>query len=111
MLFRSYEKKILNHLVKLVGISRDVNASQPDVPSSLNEELTELSSDVAKSVLIKTMCAVADANGILHEAEIAFINKVNTRLEHPIILLPREKWRCYEPEVLDFLRETAESER
>ena len=103
MEFDIYERKILRHLVEVMGLTDEMKHHELSGQTFLNEELEEISSQEARVLLVMTMCAVAFANGTIHETEAEFINKVNARLGHPVELKPWEQWSAYEPEVISRL--------
>ena len=101
--FDIYERKILRHLVEVMGVTREMQNELLKGETFLNDELGNLSTQEAQELLVKTMCAVAFANGDIHQAEAEFITKVNGRLGKPVSLLPWEAWSTYEPEVMALL--------
>ena len=98
--FDVYERKILRHLVAVMGVTEEMKEHLLQEEKFLNELLESLSSLEAKILLVMTLCAVAFANGTVHQTEAEFIEKVNGRLGHPVQLLPTEQWGQYEPEVI-----------
>lgn len=98
-----YEKKLVRCLADIIHLSAEIQKEFMEDRISLTQYLNELSSSEAKALLIKTMCAIACADGEIHPAEIEFINRVNTRLGNLVQLLPQEVWNSYEKEVLHIL--------
>ena len=68
---------------------------------SLAKGMDSLSGQDAKQLLIKTLCAVANSDGVPHERELEFITKVMQRLGGQMFILSKDEWGAYEHEVLD----------
>ena len=108
--FDVYERKILRHLVDVMGVTEEMKAHLLREENFLNARLEQLSSPEAKTLLVMTLCAVAFANGTIHRAEAEFIEKVNDRLGAPVELLPAGQWGGYEQEVVSRVQKAAGAE-
>lgn len=94
------ERKILKRYVDLIGLTDEERKALIGSEQSLSQGLASIESQEAKVLLVKTLCAVAHSDGVMHEAEGAFIQKVNGQLGGAVELLPFEDWEVYEKEVL-----------
>jgi uncharacterized tellurite resistance protein B-like protein len=103
--FAGMEKRILRRFVELAGISEEERMEMMHADKSLAHGLEHLSSGAARELLVKSLCAVAHSDGVMHETEREFINRVNSQLGEPISLPPFEEWEAYEHEVLALLNE------
>lgn len=104
----SNEKTILGHYVQVIGISAEERAQMLTKSRSLNTGLVELSCDAARSLLLKTLCAMAHADGVRHDAEDSLIRRVYDKLGDPITLKEWKDWGDYEGEVLEQLNSHAD---
>lgn len=102
--FVGFEKDVLRRLTDAVELSEQEKDELLRRKFSLGEGLGNLSGADAAQVLVKTLCAVAHADGKRHDAEFDFIRKVNAQLDQPVELPPWEAWQQFEPEVMEALR-------
>lgn len=102
--FVGFEKDVLKRLTDAVQLSEQEKDELLRRKFSLGEAMGNLSGPDASEVLVKTLCAVAHADGKRHDAEFDFIRKVNAQLNEPLDLPPWEEWNRFEPEVLEALR-------
>lgn len=98
--FAALEKNVLRHYVEMIGMSEEERAALAAQPVRLSEGLAHLSGTEARTLLIKTLCAVAFSDGVPHENELDFIQRVNHQVGRPLELKPWEEWGAYEEEVL-----------
>lgn len=103
--FAGLEKQILRRFVELARISEEERMEMMNADKSLAHGLEHLSSGDARELLVKSLCAVAHSDGVMHDTEREFIDRVNTQLGNLISLPPFEEWEAYEHEVLALLNE------
>jgi tellurite resistance protein len=101
--FAGLERNVLGHYVTLMRMTPEEKSQLSSSEVSLADGLKHLSSPEAATLLVHTLCAVAHADGVMHEKEVGFIRKVNEHIGEPVELLPFEDWQRYEQEVLDTL--------
>ncbi len=98
--FSGQEKTILARFIELVGIDEADKAQLQDAGRSLAQRLDHRSGEEAKTLLVKTLCAVAHADNLMHSSERAFIEKVQALVGGQIELPPFNEWSSLETEVL-----------
>ena len=72
---------------------------------SISENLHLLTSDYAKELLVKTLCAVSFVDGDTGPEEIAFINKVKENVAADFPLPPAKEWGGFEEEVFSIVEQ------
>ena len=97
--FAVWEKNILNRFADAMGLTETEREKLTGEKISLAEGLLKLSGKEAKSLLLKTLCAVSHSDGEAHDKEIDFISKVFSKLGDQMFMLPRSEWGVYESEV------------
>lgn len=97
------ERKILKRYMELIGLTQEERMELMGSDKSLSHRLETLTSPEAKQLLVKTLCAVAHSDGVMHEREGDFIRKVNGQLGNAVDIQPFEDWEMYEKEVLEQL--------
>lgn len=97
------EKKLLARFVELAHLSEEERTGLADAGRSLSHGLDSLSSDAARDLLVKTLCAIASADGLMHSSEQAFMDKVEGVVGGTQQLPPFEQWESMEGEVLAIL--------
>lgn len=97
-----HEEEILDLVAEAGGLSGGDRAELADERPPV-ERSSDLSGAEAKALLVKTLCAVAFADDIRHDAEMELINRVNAYLGDALALRPWEEWENYVEEVVDTL--------
>jgi uncharacterized tellurite resistance protein B-like protein len=97
------ENEILRRFADAIHLSGKERADLLAAKFSLGHGLSLLSSDAARNLLVKTMCAVASVDGTIAEAEKDFIGRVVTKFEKPTFILPAEDWPQYQDELFQDL--------
>lgn len=105
--FHLMEKKILRRFSEAMGLQLDEREELVAMSGSLAEDLDSLSSNDAKELLLKTLCAVSYVDGRTSPEEIEFIQKALVRLGIDYPIPPKEDWGIYEDEVFRELEEQA----
>ena len=101
--FAPTEKKILSKFVDLVGFDKEDREELTGAGRSLALRLNTLSGEFARTFLVKTLCAIAHADNLMHSSERAFLEKVQALLGGSIDLPPFDEWENLETEVLEEL--------
>ena len=101
--FAPTEKKILSKFVDLVGFDKEDREELTGAGRSLALRLNTLSGEFARTFLVKTLCAIAHADNLMHSSERAFLEKVQALLGGSIDLPPFDEWENLEKEVLEEL--------
>ncbi len=101
--FDIWEKKILKRFSDAIRLTDDEREGLGKISVSLGKGLNSLSSDEARNLLIKTLCAVSYADGVNKPEEVDFIEKVFSKAGGTIMVLPRDEWGTYERELFDEL--------
>lgn len=99
--FAVWEKRVLARFAEAMKLTEDEKTAMVREEISLAQGLGALSGQDAKQLLVKTLCAVAQSDGIPHEAEVEFIHKVIGRLGAQVFVLSKDEWGTYEKEVLE----------
>ena len=107
--FAVWEKKVLARYADAMKLTEAEKADMVKQNLSLAKGLGSLSSSEAKHLLLKTLCTVAHSDGVPHEAEVDFIQKVMQRLGGQIFILSKEEWGTYEKEVMDTIAEVVKT--
>ncbi len=105
--FAVWEKKILARFADAMKLTEREKSEMVHQEISLSQGLRRLSGQEAKSLLVKTLCAVSHSDGDTHPNEVDFIHKVVERLETQVFILPQGEWGTYEDEVITELNEAA----
>jgi tellurite resistance protein len=105
--FAVWEKKILARFADAMKLTEREKSEMVHQEISLSQGLRRLSGQGAKSLLVKTLCAVSHSDGDTHPNEVDFIHKVVERLETQVFILPQGEWGTYEDEVITELNEAA----
>ena len=103
--FDIWERKILSRFASAMKLSEEERRKLATERISLGQGLNALSSDQARFLLVKLMCAVSFVDGSASDDELGFIERVVTRLKSQVFILPREEWGRYEKEVFKTLEE------
>ena len=103
--FAVWEKKVLARFADAMKLTEPERAQMVGENLRLAQGLASLSSAEAKHLLLKTLCAVAHSDGVPHEAEVDFIQKVMQRLGGQIFILSKDEWGTYEKEVIKTIKE------
>lgn len=97
------EKSILGRYIELTQLDEGERADLLQQRHSLSDDLSHLSGEEAKTLLVKTICAIAHADGVMHDTEDSFIRKVNHQLGDVLALPPFDEWGAFKDEVLFIL--------
>ena len=97
-----HEEEILDLIAEAGGLSGGDRAGLADERPPV-ERSSDLSSAEAKALLVKTLCAVAFADDVRHDAEMDLIIRVNAHLGDVVALRPWEEWEAYVEDVVDTL--------
>ena len=90
----------------LVRFARAMKLSEQERNLMLKDEITlaqamrRLSGSPAETLLVKVMCAVANADGQILPVEQEFFERVLERLKEQVFVYTKSKWDQYEAEVL-----------
>ena len=103
--FVSEEKALLQKIADAIHLNAGERAALLKQEASLASGLNHLSSNEAKQLLVKTLCAVSNSDGRAVKAETDFIHKVIEKFGDSVFVLPREEWGKYEGEVMNVLME------
>ena len=103
--FAVWEKKILARFSDAMKLTENEKSEMVHQEISLSQGLRRLSGQGAKSLLVKTLCAVSHSDGDAHPNEIDFIHKVVEKLEAQVFILSQGEWGTYEEEVIAELNE------
>jgi tellurite resistance protein len=101
------EKEMLHKIAEAIKLTAEERAELLKREASLSSGLNHLSSNEAKQLLVKTLCAVSHSDGKAVKPEIDFIEKVIEHFEGSVFVLPREEWGKYETEVMKTLASLA----
>lgn len=105
--FAVWEKKLLARFADAMKLTEREKSELVHQEISLSQGLQRLSGQGAKSLLVKTLCAVSFSDGDTHPNEVDFIHKVVEKLETQVFILPQGEWGAYEDEVMAELNEAA----
>ena len=97
------EKNVIKRFIDMAHIDHNEIEDLTHHEFSLAEGLQSLSSNEAKVLLIKTMCAVAFSDGKNRDEENTFIYKVNRQLGDLVDLGEWDDWSSYEGDVIEVL--------
>jgi len=97
--FHLQEKEMLRRYMEAIHLTEDERREILREDKSLLENLGHLTNEAARELLMKLLCSVSYVDGECSEEEVAFIEKVLSKLEDSIFLLPKEEWGKYENEV------------
>jgi tellurite resistance protein len=97
------EKALLQKIAEAIQLNAAERAALLKQEASLASGLNHLSSNEAKQLLVKTLCAVSNSDGKAVKAELDFIHKVIEKFGDSVFVLPREEWGKYEVEVMTTL--------
>lgn len=103
--FDIWERKILAHYAEAMQLSPEERQALVTQRFSLGKGLNALTSDEARVLLVKLMCAVSFVDGTASDLELEFIERVVTKLKSQVFILPREEWGRYEKEVFKTLED------
>lgn len=93
------EHKLLAQLMSDMGLTEEERRGLLTEEAPLSEVVARLSSEEADQLLVKTMCAVASADGMVAESEKGFLNRVHNSATPCLDLPPEEDWRDFLDEV------------
>ena len=99
-----YEKEILERFKEVLEINDLQAAEILDENISIESAIRNLSDQKSQEMLIKTMCALAFADGVRYEEEITMVQKANEQINTPLDLIPWEHWEHYVEETSDALK-------
>lgn len=103
------EKALLQKIADAIHLKAEERAELLKQEASLASGLNHLSSNEAKQLLVKTLCAVSNSDGKAVKSELDFIHKVIEKFGDSVFVLPREEWGKYEAEVMSALASIAKS--
>ena len=93
------EKELLDMFARVLNVDETRIAALLDHEIGLEEAAKHMSTPQAQEFLIKSMCAVAFADGQQKFEEVSLIGNVNGALPDPLELLPWNQWEQYVEEV------------
>lgn len=96
----AFEKKVLRRIADTMGLTPQDRTALLQGEASLASGLKSLHSSDAKNLLVKTLCAIAHADGTANKNELEFIQKVVAKFSDSVFVYPREEWGQYEDEVV-----------
>ncbi len=97
------EQEILDGFSSALGLSDDERAAIADENIQPADAVARLSSGEAREFLMKSLCAVAFADGLRHDSEIELIAQTHELVGGSVSLKPWEEWESYVEEVIDTL--------
>jgi len=97
------EKALLQKIAEAIQLNAEERAGLLKQEASLASGLNHLTSNEAKQLLVKTLCAVSASDGRAVKAELDFIQKVIEKFGDSVFVLPKEEWGKYEAEVMSAL--------
>jgi tellurite resistance protein len=100
----AFEKKVLRRIADTMGLTAQDRAALLQGEASLATGLKSLHSSDAKNLLVKTLCAIAHADGTANKNELEFIQKVVAKFSDSVFVYPREEWGQYEDEVMGIIQ-------
>ena len=103
------ENKILKRFVDAIHLSDSEKADLLNQDISLGHGLAQITSDAARTLLLKTMCAVASVDGTIGPEEQEFIERVVVKFGQAAFILPKEEWKQYEEEVFTDLTQLVDT--
>ena len=103
--FTLQEKKVLKRYSEAIGLQEEEREELVGLGGSLSEDAAALSSDDAKELLLKTLCAVSFVDGNTSSDEVEFIQKVQLKLGIDYPLPVKADWGGFEEEVFATLAE------
>lgn len=98
-----FEKQIAGKLMEKIGLTGEERAGIRELGDEPETIAARLSSSEAKSLLIKTLCAVSKSDGIPHYTENQLPTRIHETLGLPEALRPWEEWMHHEAEVLEVM--------
>jgi tellurite resistance protein len=101
--FVAEEKALLQKIADTIKLTPEERAELLRTEASLASGLNQLSSNEAKQLLVKTLCAVSNSDGKAVKSELDFIHRVIEHFGDSVFVLPREDWGKYEDEVMKTL--------
>lgn len=101
--FSLQEKKLLRRFSEAMNLADGERAELLAMGGSIAENLEQLTSDYARELLLKTLCAVSFVDGVTDAEEIAFIEKVRGAVAADFPLPPPEEWSGFEEEVFSIV--------
>ncbi len=101
--FAAFEKKILKRFSDTMGLTQAERDELLKGEASLATGLKGMTSAGAHNLLIKTLCAIAHADGTANKEELDFIQRVIAKFNESVFVYPREEWGMYEEEVIKIL--------
>lgn len=104
--FHVEEKKVLRRFSESIGLSDGDREELMGSEAGLSMGLTDLSSDKARELLVKTLCAIAFVDGHTSPNEVEFVEKVLSRMGGTVFLHPKEEWGTYVEEVFSIIAES-----
>ncbi|MCZ6644874.1 MAG: hypothetical protein O7B79_01405 [SAR324 cluster bacterium] len=103
--FSLQEKKMLKRYADTIGLQEEERAELVGLGGSLDQDADALSSNEAKELLLKTLCAVSFVDGNTTDDEVDFIQKVQLKLGIDYPLPVKADWGGFEEEVFTTLEE------
>ena len=97
------EQEILDGFSSALGLSDDERAAIADENIQPADAVARLSNGEAREFLMKSLCAVAFADGLRHDSEIELIAQTHELVGGSVSLKPWEEWESYVEEVIDTL--------
>lgn len=97
------EKELLTKLADAIKLTPQERSDMVGKDASLSDGLNQLSSNEAKQLLVKALCAVSYSDGKAVKVEVDFIQKVIEHFGDSVFVLPKEEWGKYEAEVMKVL--------
>ncbi|MCZ6556840.1 MAG: hypothetical protein O7A69_03570 [SAR324 cluster bacterium] len=103
--FHLQEKKMLKRYADTIGLQDEERDELVGLGGSLDQDADALSSNEAKELLLKTLCAVSFVDGNTTADEVDFIQKVQLKLGIDYPLPVKADWGGFEEEVFTTLEE------
>ncbi len=103
--FHFEEKKFLRRFSESMNLADGEREELLSMGGSLAENLGLLTSDYARELLMKTLCAVSFVDGDTSEDEQEFIERVRVSVYQDFELAPKEEWGALEDEVFTILNQ------
>lgn len=102
--FDAFEKRVLKRFADTMGLTQPERDELLKGEASLATGLKALQTKEAKNLLLKSLCAIAHADGTANKEELEFIQKVIGKISDSVFVDAREEWGRYEDEVVKIIQ-------
>ena len=99
------EARVLNKLNNILQLTSEEKQELLHEGFNVMKGLDALVTAKARTLLVKTLCAIANSDQFIHGSEMEFINRINDRFGNLVTMKPPGAWHEYEEEVAEILQE------